>query len=423
MVDRLVAQAGRRTLLKARVLCDDHLVVRFDQGTTAPVAEDTQQAILCGLEELFPWCDVVIVSDYGYGVAAPAVIDRLRSLQAASPRVLVVDAKSLAAYREVGMTACKPNFRQASCAAGPLNQRGGGTTHRFASAQRRGAARTDRQRHRGGDLGCRRGADFPARAASLPHLRPGGPTESSRGAGDTFLTTFAAALAVGLATPAAAELASAAAAVVVAKAHTATCTREELQEQLAGRQRPQDTLRRLLPILEEYRQKNRRIVLTSGCFDILHRGHVAYLAQARRLGDVLVVGVNTDDSIRRLKGPGRPINQLADRMGLLAALASVDHVVAFEEDTPHGLIQAVRPDVFVKGGDYSRATLPEADLVERLGGTVQIIPFAFDCSTTRIIKHICHAYGGRPETAASLKHGINHHENRGLAIGPVPAVR
>jgi D-beta-D-heptose 7-phosphate kinase / D-beta-D-heptose 1-phosphate adenosyltransferase len=236
------------------------------------------------------------------------------------------------------------------------------------------------------------------------------------------LSTLAAALAVGLATPAAAELASAAAAVVVGKSYTATCSKEELQEQLAGRQRPQDSLRRLLPILDEYRRRNRRIVLTSGCFDILHRGHVTYLSQARRLGDVLVVGVNADDSIRRLKGPGRPINNLADRMSMLAALSGVDHVVSFEEDTPHQLIEAVRPDVFVKGGDYTRATLPEADLVEQLGGAVKIIPFAFDRSTTRIIEHICQAYGGQTEAAVYLQEGIDH-EDRGVAIGPASAVR
>lgn len=179
-------------------------------------------------------------------------------------------------------------------------------------------------------------------------------------------------------------------------------------------------LRRLLPLLDEYRQKRLRIVLTSGCFDILHRGHADCLAAARRLGDVLVVGVNDDDSIRRLKGPGRPINKLADRMGLLAALAGVDHVVAFGEDTPHRLIEAVRPDVFVKGGDYTRATLPEAELVERLGGTVEIIPFAFDRSTTRIIEHVCRAYGPQPEGAGPQEE--NNHDQWELAVCPPAAV-
>src|SRR6058998_159591 len=121
-------------------------------------------------------------------------------------------------------------------------------------------------------------------------------------------------------------------------------------------------------------EHGRRIVFTNGCFDILHRGHITYLNRAKALGDVLIVGVNSDDSIHRLKGPGRPINTLEDRAQVLAALSSVDHIVAFDADTPIELIRAIRPDIFVKGGDYTRDRLPEASLVEELGGTVQILP-------------------------------------------------
>jgi D-beta-D-heptose 7-phosphate kinase/D-beta-D-heptose 1-phosphate adenosyltransferase len=128
--------------------------------------------------------------------------------------------------------------------------------------------------------------------------------------------------------------------------------------------------------------------LTNGCFDILHRGHIAYLQQARRLGDVLVVGVNTDEGIRRLKGPDRPINSLQDRLEVLAGLSDVDYLIPFGESTPHRLIEAIRPDVFVKGGDYTRETLPEAELVEQLGGRVEILPYLAQRSTTGIIARI-----------------------------------
>jgi D-beta-D-heptose 7-phosphate kinase/D-beta-D-heptose 1-phosphate adenosyltransferase len=149
----------------------------------------------------------------------------------------------------------------------------------------------------------------------------------------------------------------------------------------------------LAACLESHRRQARRIVFTNGCFDILHRGHVSYLSRAKALGDVLIVGVNSDAGIRRLKGPSRPINALDDRLQVLSALSCVDHVVPFDEDTPHELIRVVRPDVFVKGGDYTRATLPEATLVERLGGTVEILPFMADRSTTDIIARIRRAYG------------------------------
>jgi D-beta-D-heptose 7-phosphate kinase/D-beta-D-heptose 1-phosphate adenosyltransferase len=140
--------------------------------------------------------------------------------------------------------------------------------------------------------------------------------------------------------------------------------------------------------VEHARRRGRRVVLTNGCFDILHRGHTTYLGRAKALGDLLVVGVNTDESIRRLKGPGRPINSLDDRVQVLAALSCVDLVVPFDEDTPHALVGAARPDVFVKGGDYTRDRLPEADLVEALGGTVRLLPMVDDRSTTNVIERI-----------------------------------
>jgi D-beta-D-heptose 7-phosphate kinase / D-beta-D-heptose 1-phosphate adenosyltransferase len=144
-----------------------------------------------------------------------------------------------------------------------------------------------------------------------------------------------------------------------------------------------------LPMLKSYRRQGKRIVLTNGCFDILHRGHITYLNRAKGLGDVLIVGVNSDESVRRLKGPERPINSLEDRLRVLSALSCIDHLVPFDEQTPHRLIQAIHPDVFVKGGDYTRETLPEAELVEQLGGAVRILPFLASRSTTNLIERIC----------------------------------
>jgi D-beta-D-heptose 7-phosphate kinase/D-beta-D-heptose 1-phosphate adenosyltransferase len=142
-----------------------------------------------------------------------------------------------------------------------------------------------------------------------------------------------------------------------------------------------------------HRRRGRRIVFTNGCFDILHRGHITYLNRAKALGDVLVVGINSDDSVRRLKGNARPINPLDDRIQVLAALSCIDHLVPFDGDTPSDLIRAIRPDVFVKGGDYTRQTLPEAPLVEDLGGRVELLPFVEDRSTSGIIERIREAYG------------------------------
>lgn len=131
--------------------------------------------------------------------------------------------------------------------------------------------------------------------------------------------------------------------------------------------------------------RSRKLVFTNGCFDILHRGHVEYLCNARNLGDALMVGVNTDRSVKRLKGEMRPVNEENDRALLLASLYFVDYVVLFDEDTPLHLIESVRPDVLVKGGDYTRETIVGADFVESIGGEIVVIPFVEGYSTTKVI--------------------------------------
>jgi D-beta-D-heptose 7-phosphate kinase/D-beta-D-heptose 1-phosphate adenosyltransferase len=390
--DELVVDEGRQTLFKARVLCDGHLIVRYDQGMKTPLASRWEQKLLERLAAAYRAADVVLISDYSYGVLTPAVIARVAELQRESPQVLVVDARQLPAYRHVGMTACKPNYRETLRLLGiavppPRKKRWQFLqTHGEAVLEATGARIAAVSLDREGALFFERGQP--------PHrtYAQAAPQSQAAGAGDTFLSALAVALAAGAETSLAADIAAAAANVVVAKPHTSTCSWSELQQKLAGEREPNSQVARLLPLLDEYRRQQKHIVLTNGCFDILHRGHIAYLEQAKRLGDVLIVGVNSDASIRRLKGPTRPINTLHDRLGVLEGLSSVDHVVAFDEDTPHALIRQIRPDVFVKGGDYTRETLPEASLVEELGGTVKILPFVSERSTTSIISRICKMY-------------------------------
>jgi D-beta-D-heptose 7-phosphate kinase / D-beta-D-heptose 1-phosphate adenosyltransferase len=144
----------------------------------------------------------------------------------------------------------------------------------------------------------------------------------------------------------------------------------------------------LLASVAAHRRAGRRVVFTNGCFDLIHRGHVRYLRQARALGDVLVVAANSDASVARIKGPGRPVNSVEDRCAVLAALAAVDHVVIFDEDTPVRLVAAVQPDVYVKGGDYGPDDLPEADIVKEYGGQVRILQYLPGRSTTEILQRL-----------------------------------
>ncbi|HEX5826428.1 MAG TPA: D-glycero-beta-D-manno-heptose 1-phosphate adenylyltransferase, partial [Candidatus Limnocylindrales bacterium] len=228
----------------------------------------------------------------------------------------------------------------------------------------------------------------PYRTYATPH-----PHSRAAGAGDTFVAALTLALASGASAPAAAEVASVAAGVVVRQAGTSACTLADIEEALAQRAGKRvDPGPGLEARMRAAREAGQRIVFTNGVFDILHRGHVTYLARAKGLGDLLVVGVNSDESVHRLKGPLRPINPLEDRIAVLEALSPVDIVVPFADDTPEGVIEQVRPHVFVKGGDYRRESLPEASLVERLGGTVRILPFTEDRSTTNVIAKVREAY-------------------------------
>jgi D-beta-D-heptose 7-phosphate kinase/D-beta-D-heptose 1-phosphate adenosyltransferase len=223
-----------------------------------------------------------------------------------------------------------------------------------------------------------------------PHRVFGRPVRHSRvaGAGDTHVATLALGLAAGAAVPDAADLASAAATLVVSKQGTATCGGDELRDQLVSQDKLVEDVASLSRRLEIQRQQGVSVVFTNGCFDILHSGHVALLEQAKSLGDLLVVGLNSDASIKRLKGAQRPINTLVERARVLAGLSCVDFIVPFEDDVPIELIRAIRPSTFAKGGDYTIERLPEAPTVHEYGGQVRLLPFVQERSTTRVIERI-----------------------------------
>lgn len=211
------------------------------------------------------------------------------------------------------------------------------------------------------------------------------------GAGDTVIAVLGASLAAGLEFEDATSLANVAAGIVVGKLGTATASVRELQSAMLNHEslkRGVVNLDELLELVKIARAAGERIVMTNGCFDILHAGHAAYLSQARALGDRLIVAVNDDDSVKRLKGPERPVNPLMQRMAVLSALESVDWVFAFTQDTPADVIERVGPDVLVKGGDYRMDQVVGADTVKQQGGEVVILPFLDGCSTTSIINSI-----------------------------------
>lgn len=382
----------RKTLAKHRVVADNQMMVRFDQGTTLPLSKKTEKKLIAELEKRFSESHALILSDYGYGVLTPAVIAALSRLQQQDPHIIIADSKQLDRFKSLSLTAVKPNYREAI----ELLQipKADKLVDRVAQIARHGnkilemvntqiaAITLDED---GALIFEKDRTLYRTYARRAPHSR-------AAGAGDTFVSALALSLASGAQTSTAAEIASAASALVVEKPGTASCFAEELKGFFYGDEKFINDVFLMAARVATYHRQGRKVVFTNGCFDILHSGHVNYLSQAKSFGDILIVGINTDESVARLKGPNRPINNLHDRAQVLAALSSVDLIVPFGADTPKDLIRAIQPDIYVKGGDYTRETLPEAPIVEELGGIVKIVPYMDDHSTTGMIERIRKSY-------------------------------
>ncbi|MEW6765591.1 MAG: bifunctional D-glycero-beta-D-manno-heptose-7-phosphate kinase/D-glycero-beta-D-manno-heptose 1-phosphate adenylyltransferase HldE [Pseudomonadota bacterium] len=369
------------TITKLRVISRHQQLLRLDfEEDMAPHAP---AGLLQAFEDQLAEADVVVLSDYAKGTLhqpAPLIEAALR----AGKRV-VVDPKhpDFAVYR--GASVVTPNMQELQAAVGPCRSDEeivdkGLTLMRQCGIEGLLVTRSERGmtllRHDAPPL------HLPARAREVFDVT---------GAGDTVVAVLATALAAGHDLAEAAQLANVAAGIVVGKFGTATVSQDELRNALEGQTAPRHGVideEALLRQVEAARARGERIVMTNGCFDILHPGHVGYLEQARELGDRLVVAVNDDASVSRLKGPSRPVNPLAQRMAVLAGLRSVDWVVPFGEDTPERLICRVRPDVLVKGGDYRPEQIAGHDCVTAAGGEVRVLGFVEGCSTTAVIETI-----------------------------------
>ncbi|WP_036331446.1 D-glycero-beta-D-manno-heptose 1-phosphate adenylyltransferase [Microbispora sp. ATCC PTA-5024] len=388
-IDGLITVRGRRTAVKRRVLTDGQIVARYDEEDDAPLPEAAERELIDRIARLAAAADVIVACDYAGGVCTPAVRRALCDLSAGRGNgsrgapMLIVDAHDVGPWRDCLPKAVLPNYAEVQRLLGETgdHDRIGFLTSRSARLLEATCAELvvttlDGQ----GTLLHRRGRE--------PHRTHATPVSDamSIGAGDTFTAAFALSLAAGAPPEEAADVAQAAAGVVVRRPGTGVCTSEDLQQAL----RPDAALPydRLAAFVERHRREGRRIVFTNGCFDVLHRGHVACLEEAARLGDVLIVAVNSDAGVARLKGPERPINRCEDRVAVLAALGCVDHIAVFDEDSPVELLRLVCPDVYVKGGDYHPDLLPEADLVRELGGEVRVLGYVPDRSTTAIVNRI-----------------------------------
>lgn len=376
-----VTVPGHPTITKLRVLSRNQQLIRldFEEGFSAVDPQPLHERI----DQALPAVGALVLSDYAKG-ALSSVQNMIRQARAAGVPVLI-DPKGADFERYRGATLLTPNLSEFEAVVGrckteeELVERGTALLEQFEFS----ALLVTRSEN---------GMTLLQPGKAPLHL----PTQAQEvydvtGAGDTVIGVLAAALAAGDSLEESCFLANAAAGVVVGKLGTSTVSTVELEN--AIRARPESGFgvmdeEQLKQAVAQARQRGEKVVMTNGCFDILHAGHVSYLANARKLGDRLIVAVNSDASTRRLKGESRPVNPLVNRMIVLGALEAVDWVVPFEEDTPQRLIGEVLPDLLVKGGDYKPEDIAGSKEVWANGGEVRVLNFEDGISTTNIINNI-----------------------------------
>jgi D-beta-D-heptose 7-phosphate kinase / D-beta-D-heptose 1-phosphate adenosyltransferase len=375
----IIVDKTRATTRKTRLISRGAQVLRVDRETAAPITPDYEKLLVKAV--LSVPADVIIVSDYAKGVITAGLVEGLTR----SGKRVIVDPKSSCFGKYSGAFMVTPNLPELHRVTGmndsspdSLEKSGRALMERFGIS----------------NLLVTLGAEGMVlierdKPMSLIHTRAREVYDVT-GAGDTVIATVATAVSAGASLSDACQIANIAAGIVVGKHQTATATPEEIMAYAFGQTSSEKIVDRktLISRVEELKRAGMKIVFTNGCFDLLHIGHITYLNEARGLGDVLIVGLNTDRSVRALKGNLRPIIPEEERSHVLAALESVGYVALFDEDTPLDLIREIRPDILAKGADYSKDTVVGHEVVESYGGKVALIPLVDDASTSDIINRI-----------------------------------
>ncbi|HUA89993.1 MAG TPA: D-glycero-beta-D-manno-heptose-7-phosphate kinase [Steroidobacteraceae bacterium] len=385
---QLVADAGRPTTTKTRYVADRQQILRTDLENCGPLAAAVAEAVLARFRAALADTDVVILSDYNKGVLNAAVTAAAIAAARSAGKPVLVDPKGRSFEKYRGATVLTPNKQELQGACGHDCTSDEQVIEAARSVLAQGICSTV-VATRG-----KEGMTIVQADGRAQHIRTVA-TEvyDVTGAGDTAVAAMAVSLAAGADISAAARLANIAAGIAVGKYGTATASGDEILERLrsaddGGTAESNYTLERARLLAAHWRRLGLKVAFTNGCFDMLHPGHVSLLTQARHTADRLVVGLNSDASVRRLKGAGRPVQGAGARALVLASLRHVDAVVIFEEDTPLGLIQALEPDVLVKGADYTVDQVVGADLVLKRGGRVVLAELLPAHSTTETIRRM-----------------------------------
>jgi D-beta-D-heptose 7-phosphate kinase/D-beta-D-heptose 1-phosphate adenosyltransferase len=372
----------RQTSVKSRVIASHQQIIRVDKETKQDISSEIEKEILSIYKEVVENYDGVVLSDYAKGVLTSSLTSKLIDIANKNGKVILADPKGNDYSKYSGATLLTPNKKEASQATSidikdkktltqALEKLKNELSLDFSliTLSEDGIALLEKQFHQ-----------IPTVAQEVFDVT---------GAGDTVIASLAFGLCSGLDILETVKFANYAAAVVVAKVGSATATLEEIEEYKASIhkgniQRNLKTLEQIKKQVLKLKQMGKKIVFTNGCFDILHRGHVSYLDTAKSFGDILVLGLNSDSSVKKLKGENRPINNEEDRAFVLLALESVDFVTIFNKETPYDLIKALEPDVLVKGGDYEGKEVVGSDIVKE----VKLVQFVDGKSTTKTIEKI-----------------------------------
>lgn len=380
----LISEKDRKTTKKSRIIASAQQIVRYDNESKNEIAKTSQESIIDKIEELQNNFDLIIISDYGKGVITDSLMAKISHFSDGKNLKVLVDPKGDDYSKYQNSFLLTPNKKEAELA----------TNIKIEDNDSLFLALTE----------LKRIANLQVPMITLSEdgiaildqnnqvkIKPTVVREvfDVTGAGDTVIASLGYCLAKDIDIESSMEFANLAAGVVVGKIGSATATLEEIEEYKSSLHKSSieshiKSFDEIAKTIERLKKQKKKIVFTNGCFDILHRGHVHYLDVAKSYGDVLILGLNSDSSVRELKGPTRPINNEDDRAFVLAALESVDYVVKFTEDTPYELIKIVEPDILVKGGDYEGKEVVGSDIAKE----VRLVEFVDGKSTTKTIEKI-----------------------------------
>ena len=372
-----------RTVVKTRIIASNQQFIRVDDEQVCSLKAETLNAIRNNLCRIFDGITTVILSDYGKGFLSEELTQLIIGEARLRRIPVLVDPKGKNTGKYRGATAITPNnkeFLELTGATQMPDETGiWENGKRLCEENDLDQIIFTRSEKGISVISSKEKIDFPAEKKEVVDVT---------GAGDTVVSTIALGLGVGFSVDVCAILANIAASIVISKFGAAQATLDELAEELRPYEKNCADTDAALAAIKTCKAKGKRIVFTNGCFDIVHAGHVSSFRQAKQFGDILVVGLNSDASIRRIKGISRPIVSLPHRKVLLEALSMVDFVIPFEEDTPQKLIEEIRPDVLVKGTDWKGKEVAGARFVESYGGSVEFIELEQGLSTTAIVEKI-----------------------------------